>query len=123
MTPALLLSSLRASGVVLTAKGGKLAYDAPSGVLTAALLAELRAHKAELLALLAANDADPMPSPESVQEWFMERLAIICEASELIPDEAHALAVDCTLRHFWEHRAGLVEAFGAGAVNIRSKTG
>jgi len=49
------------------------------------------------------------PTPVSVHEWFRERLAIICEASELDPDEVHALAVDRTLRHFWNDRAAIVQ--------------
>jgi hypothetical protein len=60
MTAARLLGELRAAGVILTAAGGKLRYGGPSGVLTGEVLAEMRTHKAGLLALLAA-EAAPRP--------------------------------------------------------------
>jgi len=52
MTALDLLAMLDRAGVVLSAKGDRLAYDAPSGVMTADLVATVKAHKAELLALL-----------------------------------------------------------------------
>ena len=48
-----LLARLAAAGVRLEAADGRLRYDAPPGVLTPALLAELRDRKAALLARLA----------------------------------------------------------------------
>lgn len=103
MSAARLLHSLHHIGAVVTVEGGDLLIDTTAD-LPDALLADLRAHKPELVALIQrepVNDPDEPPSPESVREWFRERLAIICEASELEADEAHALAVDRTLRHFW----------------------
>lgn len=51
-----LLSALRARGVRLWAEHGALNYDAPAGVMTDELLERLRAHKPELLALLASAE-------------------------------------------------------------------
>lgn len=126
MSAAAILNQCRAAGVSVWLEGERLKFKA-AAPLPAGLLADLKAHKPELIVLLsvgAANDhgkgeaASPFttvskpneqPSPESVREWFRERLAIICEASELDPDEAYALAVDRTLRHFWQHRTAIVE--------------
>lgn len=47
-----LLHDLAARGVILSANGDQLDVDAPDDALTDELLATLRAHKAELLALL-----------------------------------------------------------------------
>ncbi len=57
MSAAALLGTLRALGVAVAADGEGLTLDAPAGVLTPALLAELRAHKRALLAYLAAGPA------------------------------------------------------------------
>lgn len=57
-----LLRDLEARGVRLEAREGWLSYEAPAGVLTPALLDELRARKQELLALLAAEE------PPSLEE-------------------------------------------------------
>lgn len=111
MSAAAVLDQCRAAGVSVWIEGERLKFKAAKP-LPDGLLADLKAHKPELIALLlesAANDPDEPPTPETVHEWFRERLAIICEASELDPDEAYALAVDRTLRHFWHERAAIVE--------------
>ena len=54
MNPATLLSDLRRRGIELTAEGDRLRYRAPRGVLSPKLLADLRSHKAEILAGLSA---------------------------------------------------------------------
>ena len=56
MSAAALLARLRALGVALATDGDHLTIDAPAGVLTPALLAELRGRKWTLLALLAAAE-------------------------------------------------------------------
>ena len=53
MTAAQLTETLSASGIRLSATDGKLRVDAPAGVMTAEIKAELTMHKPELLALLA----------------------------------------------------------------------
>ena len=53
-----LLCELRAVGVVLSADGGRLRWTAPTGTMTAELLAAAQAHKPALLALLAAEEAE-----------------------------------------------------------------
>ena len=66
MTIAALLTELTRAGVILTAKADRLAYDAPRGMLTPAILADLKAHKAGLLALLQRPKEEtptPQPSP------------------------------------------------------------
>jgi hypothetical protein len=57
LTAAVTLARARAAGLALTAEGGRLHWRGPQPATE--LLAELRAHKAELLALPAANDAGP----------------------------------------------------------------
>jgi hypothetical protein len=53
MNAASLIRDLEDMGVRLEAREGRLQWEAPSGVLTPTLLDELRAHKRELLELLA----------------------------------------------------------------------
>lgn len=55
----ILLDSLHRQGVVIEAKGGRLALDAPTGVLTAEVLAQLRAQKADLLHVLQGGGGAP----------------------------------------------------------------
>lgn len=50
-----LLRNLEERGVRFEAEDGHLRYQAPAGVLTPELLDELRAHREELLALLASS--------------------------------------------------------------------
>jgi hypothetical protein len=57
-------------GIRLTAKNGKVVFEGPREVLTSERIEELRQHKAELLAALAAPDPDA----------YEERAAIIHEA-------------------------------------------
>ncbi len=52
-----LLADLRRAGVNLSAKGERLAFDAPAGVVTPELRATLQARKAELLAAVRESDA------------------------------------------------------------------
>lgn len=51
------VAGLRRRGVLLWADGGALAYDAPAGVMTPAVLATLAGRKADVLALLRAEQA------------------------------------------------------------------
>ena len=68
-----LLERCRALGIRLEADGDNLAIDAPAGSLTPELLAEIREHKAALLAVLkepsgegtATPTPDPAPEPET----------------------------------------------------------
>ena len=52
-----LLRELRSRGAVVTAEGGRLRVDAPTGVVTEALRGELAACKADLVAVLAGAGA------------------------------------------------------------------
>jgi hypothetical protein len=54
-----LFRELADHGVTVWQEAGQLRYKAPSGVMTPDLLAILRAQKAELIGLLAANDDSP----------------------------------------------------------------
>ena len=60
MTAAVVLARLHALGVAGVARGDSLALR-PASAVPAELLAEVRACKGEVLALLAANDTAPMP--------------------------------------------------------------
>ena len=68
MTPLELLADLDAQGVRLTAHGDRLAFDAPSGVVTPDLRGLLKAHKPELLAILAAPVAPERPETHADRE-------------------------------------------------------
>jgi pyochelin synthetase len=56
MSAASLLAKLRAVGVAINSEGGKLIIEAPPGVVTAELRAELVERKADLIATLEAAD-------------------------------------------------------------------
>lgn len=76
-----LLAGLRGRGVVFNVlDGGRLAVDAPRGVLTDADRAELRAHKADVLELLAREAGRQELAPRVARMWS-ERLAdwiVVC---------------------------------------------
>jgi hypothetical protein len=75
MSPALLLVALRARGVTLAATDQQLAVEAPPGTLTAADLDALRAHKADVLALL--GDLESLERDGTARLWrnLYEQLA------------------------------------------------
>ena len=56
-----LLARLTASGAVLQVKGDRLHVDAPKGLVTAQLKAEIASHKAEILELLAGQTTEAAP--------------------------------------------------------------
>jgi len=58
MNAASLLSDLQAQGVHLKVEAGALRYRAPKGIITSGLLATLRTHKAELIAVLSARQRE-----------------------------------------------------------------
>ena len=69
MTAEQLLDHLRDAGVIFTPEGDKLSYLAPPGALSDDLRAAMRAHKAELLAMLEAGTgpgSPPVPTPAEV---------------------------------------------------------
>lgn len=77
MTAAPALARARAAGLTLTAEDGRLRWRGPQP--PADLLAELRQHKADLLRLLAVNDAAPLlppASPEQAEAEQQDRAAI-----------------------------------------------
>lgn len=80
MTPAVLLATLHAAGVVLTLDGSALRYRAPKGIMTPDLLQQLAQHKAALLALVDA---------------FEERAAIMEYDGHLPREDAERLAWAC----------------------------
>lgn len=96
MTPASLIHEARRYGARFIVAGEKVRVEAPAP-LPGVLLAELKAHKRELLALLAANDA---PDPERVREWYAERAAIMEYDGGLSRDDAELNAMRRTLVHF-----------------------
>lgn len=53
-----LFRALADHGVTVWQEAGQLRYKAPSGAMTPDLLSSLRAHKADLIGLLAANDCE-----------------------------------------------------------------
>ena len=79
MTAVQLLLRLARAGVTLRARGGSLAPAGPKRAL-APMRAEVKAHKVQLLALLAA----PLPRQEGPMRLVVDRW----------PDSAHELALD-----------------------------
>src|SRR5688572_24644896 len=66
---------LQTDGVFLRLEDGMLHYDAPKGVMTDALLSELRQYKAALIAELSRKnrpevDADPIPSNDEPKPYI-----------------------------------------------------
>ena len=79
MTTLDLLTHLRARGVLLTANGDHLAFDAPVGTMTPELIARLAAHKNELLAALADKadaPAEAQLETHADREWA--RFEAVC---------------------------------------------
>jgi hypothetical protein len=87
MTAAIALARLRDLGVSVVARGEGLALQ-PASIVPADLLAELRTHKADVLALLAANDSDVDPDADA------ERAAIQAESALPAPGTAERAALD-----------------------------
>ena len=59
MSPHRLLADLRQQGVTLERRGDRLRVDAPQGVLTPEIRADLVAHKAAILQVLASPPTEP----------------------------------------------------------------
>jgi hypothetical protein len=90
VTTADLVSELEAKGVVLTACGDELAFDAPQGVMTPDLKAELAGQKREVLSLLRQVGhygrwakalvrlvSAQQPRQEELLEGFDERVGVL----------------------------------------------
>ncbi|RKG92068.1 non-ribosomal peptide synthetase [Corallococcus terminator] len=78
MTPSRLLRDLSGQGVELWAEGDKLRYRAPNNVLTPAILADLKHHKAGLLELLRERAAPVRRHPLSQGQralWYLYQVA------------------------------------------------
>ena len=73
--PGALMARLRRAGVTLQVRGDRLAWSAPSGVMTASVMAELQAAKPEVIAALRSDDGGWMPlSAAQERLYIMERL-------------------------------------------------
>ena len=70
-----LIARLKTEGVDLAAAGGRLLLDAPEGVLTDELLAEIRSHKQEILAALQTQQSVAAALPGGVTEAKRSLLA------------------------------------------------
>ena len=80
MNTATLLRDLEERGVRFEAKDGRLRYHAPAGVLTPEIIDELRAHKAELLALLACLEP---PDAQQARDLAAAWRSAVRELSDL----------------------------------------
>ncbi len=69
------VAELAPLGVRLWAEDGRLRYDAPAGVMTAARLATLCEHKAAILAELAPSERDT--SPAAIRARYREKAAAL----------------------------------------------
>src|SRR5262245_26167920 len=90
MSAPALLSRLKAAGVVLAVENGNLKLRGNGAPLGDATLASLRAHKAEIVALLS-SPATPMPSDDTGYT-FEERAAILQHDANLTREEAERIA-------------------------------
>ena len=72
MSPVELLSRMRSHDIRLWAEEGELRYSAPKGAITHDLLAEIRAHKEELLEQLKSMDRFRRAVPLSPVKRTME---------------------------------------------------
>lgn len=82
MTAAAALARAQAAGLTLTAEGDRLRWRGPRP--PSDLLADLRAHKAELLVLLGANGVTVLPppaSPEQAEAERQDRAAVAAEGA------------------------------------------
>lgn len=77
MTPGALLCVVHRAGVRLRAEGQRLLYEGPRQALTPDLLAQLRARKPELLALLT-DPAPPLPDPLTELAWWPAAMHQTC---------------------------------------------
>lgn len=96
MNAAVLLEQVRQCGARIGINGDRLRIAAPAP-LPDKLLLELRAHKLELLALLAANES---PDPRSIADWYQERATIMEFDGGLSRDDADQQAWARTLLRF-----------------------
>lgn len=125
-----LLQRLKKNGVDLSLNGDKLRYSAPVGTLSESDKAEIVHHKAELLALLYANDAAPTPIPATVEpdadylaESFEERAGIIEEACHVSRVEAERAAFEVVYckacQHFQPNKRNPQAGAGGCALGSR----
>ena len=105
MTATALLDELRTRGVHLTIEGEHVAVDAPKGALTDALRQAIRAHKPDLLRLLAQTT--------SAHESPLAEVPVLRPSAVLGPSSQHIEDLEtCALTwRFWE-RPGACHACG-----------
>lgn len=99
-----LITDLEARGVEIHARNGELLLDGPANVLTDDIVADLREHKAELLAAL---QADPVPLDEDAREYFAERAAIMEYEGDLPTEEAEEQAAQRVFEYQLANMAGI----------------
>jgi hypothetical protein len=93
MTPTDLLTELSCRGVMLEAKGNRLRYRAPQGILTPELRQALAEHKTSILRLLSAPPADVLSAAPCARcgsrerwQWLDGRLPCrVCLVLDLAP--------------------------------------
>lgn len=108
-----LLDSLRERGVMLSANGDRLAWEAPAGTMTPDLLAVLKAHKEEILAVLGEQWGDAVRAlmhrigddehRQHLADVFTERVGICTDSNVPLPT---------ALRLAYEQAAAEAEALG-----------
>lgn len=101
-TVEVLAHDLLARGVTLARNADRLRYSAPPGALNAAMLEEVRAHKAELLAWLAAPAATA-PAAAEAEELAAARRRILPGVWARLDGDAERLEL---ARALWQLDAG-----------------
>ena len=76
-----LLKLLKANDVQITLSGDGMAYDAPQGVITADIAAEMKRHKADLISYLKLKSSLDEARYETNSSW--EPLKSFCRACRI----------------------------------------
>ena len=95
MSPHRLLADLRQQGVTLERRGDRLRVDAPQGVLTPEIRADLVAHKAAILQVLASPPTEPAQTVRDLRAAWAGACYELAEAlgwPETPYKPAHAVA-------------------------------
>jgi TubC N-terminal docking domain len=102
MSAAAVLAEARRLGIRLTARGDRLAYDAPRDAFTPEMRDALVTHKPEILALLRAEQqqADSSPKPLTLSDPTSEPGAVSTRSDKLADQQA-ALDSDSAASTAW----------------------
>jgi hypothetical protein len=116
MTTFKLLAELRDAGVILTADGDQLAFDAPTDVMTTTRLEMMASRKVELLALLRGAVHRRLLQvaatwPQNWRNYWRDRAVVYSQSGQVTPDEADERAFHDLLSHVLAGHGVLYEPY------------